>query len=824
MRISSRSFVLSRAGASCDGAVDTERTVNGIIIMLQQRFQTAKRALFDRLYPTLNERQREAVYTVNGPLLILAGAGSGKTTVLVSRIAHILRYGNAYYSEKLPQDLTEAEVSELEAAAALPDMPREQIETLLDRYADDPAPAWSVLSITFTNKAANEMKERLAKRVGESAGEIWAGTFHSVSIRLLRRFGDRIGLKPGFTIYDADDTKKLIIGILRDLRMDDKMYQPRSVQNAISRAKDSLLTSDALEAQASNLREREIARIYREYQARLTEANALDFDDIIMKTVELLQADGEVLAYCQSRFRYVCVDEYQDTNHAQFVMTELISAKRRNLMVVGDDDQSIYRFRGADIHNILDFDNAIPDAKVIKLEQNYRSTKSILDVANSIIENNKGRHEKRLFTSREEGSKVFLKQVGNQSEEARFIIDKITELKNTEGRRLSDFAVLYRLNALSNSFESAFAKSGLPYRVLGGMRFFERKEIKDLVAYLCVVNNPSDSLHLMRIINEPKRKLGDTTVSAVAELAKLEGRSMFDIMMNAYQYVPLARSADRLVEFAKLIQGLREIAESEELPVLVEKTLELTGYREMLACGGKENEDKLENCEELISNAVEYMAREPEGTLSGFLEEAALVADIDNYDPSADAVVLMTVHSAKGLEFPVVFLPGLEDGIFPSSQANTDEEELEEERRLAYVAVTRAKDRLFCTYAHERLLYGKTQYNRLSRFWKDVPDGLLEIPVEKRERSSAFADRGIFRKPERTLSSEMTLKPSFSGATPRAATVRFAPGDRVRHPAFGAGVVLTAQSVGADMLYEVAFETVGTKKMMGTYARLTPDS
>ncbi len=788
--------------------------------MLQMRFQAAKRALFDRLYDNLNERQREAVYSVNGPLLILAGAGSGKTTVLVSRIAHILRYGNAYYSEKLPPELDEGEVAELEAAVSLP---KEQIETLLDRYADDPAPAWSVLSITFTNKAANEMKERLAKRVGESAGDIWAGTFHSVSIRLLRRFGERIGLKSGFTIYDADDTKKLLINIIRDLRLDDRMYQPRSVQNAISRAKDSLLTPDAFEAQAKDFRQREIAKIYAEYQKRLVEANALDFDDIIMRTVELLQTDAEVLGYCQNRFRYVCVDEYQDTNHAQFVMTEIISEKRRNLMVVGDDDQSIYRFRGADIHNILDFDNAIPDAKVIKLEQNYRSTKSILDVANTIIANNKGRHEKKLFTSREEGSKVFLKQLGNQNEEARFIIDKITELKNKEGRSLSDFAVLYRLNALSNSFEIAFAKSGLPYRVLGGMRFFERKEIKDIVAYLCVVNNPDDSLHLMRIINEPKRKIGDTTVSAVAELARLEGRSMFDIMQNAYQYVSLQKAADRLVAFTELILGLREIAETEELSVLVEKTLELTGYREMLISGGRETEDKLENCEELISNAVEYMARTPDGTLLGFLEEAALVADIDNYDPSADAVVLMTVHSAKGLEFPVVFLPGLEENIFPSSQANTDEEELEEERRLAYVAVTRAKDRLFCTHAHERLLYGKTQYNRLSRFWDEIPDGLMEKPLEKRERASMLSERAIYKKPERTLSSEMTSKPSFSATPKRAVGVRFSPGDRVKHPAFGVGVVLTAQSVGADMLYEVAFENVGTKKMMGTYARLAPD-
>lgn len=791
--------------------------------MMQQRFNTAIGELFESLYDNLNDRQKEAVFHVNGPLLILAGAGSGKTTVLVSRIAQILRYGNAYeYYVKngnAPSTLTEADVAELENAKNLP---KSDIAAILDKYAVDPAPAWSVLSITFTNKAANEMKERLEKKVGEGAADIWAGTFHSICVRLLRRFGESIGLSSGFTIYDSDDTKKLIINIIRDLRLDDKMYQPRTVQNVISRAKDALKTPDEFESEAKDFREREIAKIYREYQSRLTEANSVDFDDIIMRTVELLRTNEEVLNYCQNRFRYVCVDEYQDTNHAQFVLTELISAKRRNLMVVGDDDQSIYRFRGADIHNILDFDNAVQDAYVIKLEQNYRSTKSILDVANSIISHNTGRHEKQLFTDREEGSKVALRRLETQGEEARFIIDRITELKNTEGRSFGDFAVLYRVNALSNNFEGAFAKSGIPYRVLGGLRFFERKEIKDIVAYLCVINNPADTLHLLRIINEPKRKIGDTTVAAVEELAKFENRSFFDIMLNAYQYASLQKAAPRLVEFAKMILGLREIAESESLDVLVDKVLDLTGYREMLSFGGKEAADKLENCEELISNAVEYMKRNPEGTLSGFLEEAALVADIDNYDPNAEAVVLMTVHSAKGLEFPVVFLPGFEDGIFPSMQSKYEEEELEEERRLAYVAVTRAKDRLFCTHVHERLLYGKTQYNKLSEFLKEVPIELLDVPEEKpRVKSNPFGSQSTFKKPAYVLSTDITSKPDYSQPKKRAGIVSFSAGDRVKHPAFGIGVVLTAQSIGADTLYEVAFESVGTKKMMGTYAKLS---
>ncbi|MBQ9117189.1 MAG: UvrD-helicase domain-containing protein [Clostridia bacterium] len=790
-----------------------------VIKMLNERFLAAKRALFNRLYSNLNPQQREAVFTVNGPLLILAGAGSGKTTVLVARIAQILRYGNAYHSNRIPSDLSEEEVKRLEDAVNLDDS---AISLLLDKYAENPAPAWSVLSITFTNKAANEMKTRLEKKVGTTALDIWAGTFHSICVRLLRRFGERIGYAPGFTIYDTEDVKKMVIGVIRDLRMDEKMYPPRTVQNYISRSKDSLLTPDDAEAEASGFREKELVKIYREYQSRMRAANAVDFDDIIMQTVMLLRTDEEVLSYCQNRFRYVCVDEYQDTNRAQFVLTELISAKRRNIMVVGDDDQSIYRFRGADIQNILDFDKVIEDARVIKLEQNYRSTANILEVANSNIRNNTERHDKTLFTTRSGGEKVMIKQVATQIDEAKYIVDKIIELKKSENRSLSDFAVLYRVHARSGGLEGAFARSGIPYRVLGGLRFFERKEIKDVVAYLCLINNPADNLHLTRIINEPKRKIGETTVSAVAELAKLEECSMFDIMENAYQYASLQKSASKLIEFTKMILALREIAETESLPDLVDKVLEMTGYREMLVLGGKETEDKLENCEELISNAVEYMSRNPDGSLSSFLEEAALIADIDNYDPEAEAVVLMTVHSAKGLEFPVVFLPGLEEGVFPSSQSTSENEELEEERRLAYVAVTRAKDRLFCIHAKERLLYGRTSYNRVSRFVEEIPNKYAENESEPRVIRNPFAGSSASKRSSPTLSDAMISRPTVAQTTKKQSLTKFHPGDSVKHPTFGIGMVISAQDIGSDMLYEIAFETVGTKKMMATYAKLTP--
>ena len=797
--------------------------------MLKDRFLNAKRKLFDRIFDHLNEKQREAVYTVNGPLLILAGAGSGKTTVLVNRIGYMIRYGNAYNSERVPSFVTEQDVVELENALALP---KEEAEALLDRYSEDRVKAWSVLGITFTNKAANEMKARLEKKVGEEASAIWAGTFHSVCVKLLRRYGERVGYSSGFTIYDTDDQKKLMLSVIKDMGGDDKMFPPKTVLNFVSRAKDKLMTPDDVQNNAKDYREQKMAQFYREYQRRLVSGNALDFDDIIMQTVRLLTEDEEARSYCQNKFRYVCVDEYQDTNRAQFVLTSIISEKHGNLMVVGDDDQSIYRFRGADIENILNFDREIQNTKVIKLEQNYRSTKAILDAANSIIKNNSNRHGKSLWTDKDGGTPVSLRRLDTQNDESKYIVDKILELKRTEGRSLSDFAVLYRLNSLSNSLESAFARSGVPYRVLGGLRFTDRKEVKDVLAYLCLINNPADNVRLMRIINEPKRKIGDSTVSAVYDLANHYNESMFDIMRNAHLYPSLSKSVNKLKEFTELILGLREIASVEPLDVLIDKVLDLTGYRAMLKVQDEEEgKSRLENAEELISNAVEFMkTHEEDSSLSAFLEEMALVADIDNYDPEAEAVVLMTVHSAKGLEFPVVFLPALEEGVFPSSQSLYDDAELEEERRLAYVAVTRAKQKLFLTHTRERLLYGKTSYNKLSKFVSEIPESLLDMEKSFEPRMRPIGERsGVgmpSQKPKAQISSEFTKRTSAGGfgsfgARTSAPRESFNVGDTVKHQIFGTGVIMSVVPAGPDVLYEIAFETVGTKKMMGNYAKIT---
>lgn len=789
--------------------------------MIKERFINAKRGLLDKLYCNLNEEQREAVFTVDGPLLVLAGAGSGKTTVLVNRIGYMIRYGNLYYSEEIPDDLSETMVEELEKAV---DKPAEEIAVILDSYAKKRVEAWSVLSITFTNKAANEMKERLAKHIGDESGDIWAGTFHSVCVRLLRKFSDKSGYGREFTIYDSDDSKKLITLIISDNKLDEKSYPPRTVLGYISDAKNQLITAQEYEKTAKDYRETQIAKLYSEYQERLKSANALDFDDIIMETVRMLQDDEEVRGYCQNRFKYVCVDEYQDTNGTQFELIRLISGKYNNLMVVGDDDQSIYKFRGAKVENILNFNKEIENVKTIKLERNYRSTSSILDVANEVISKNETRLGKNLWTSKDGGAPVCIRQLYTQNDEGRFIVDKILELKKSGEYSFNDFGVLYRLNALSNSLEGAFSRSGIPYRILGGLRFYERKEIKDVLAYLSVISNPSDELRLQRIINEPKRKIGETTVNAVLQLARHYNKSAFEIMLESDKYVALSKASQKLKEFTSLISGLREISEAEPVSVLIDKVLEMTGYREMLYNAGQDGKERLENVEEMISNAVEFDTINAENnSLAAFLEEVSLVADIDNYNPESDAVVLMTVHSAKGLEFPVVFLPGMEEGIFPSSQALYDNSEIEEERRLAYVAVTRAKERLYCTYSKERLLYGKTSYNALSRFLAEVPQELFD----RKDCESKTQDSPMRRSfPSHTkqkvkISDEFYKTPSIGGYEAREMNKEFfKAGDMIRHLTFGTGMVLSVKDMKGDAMYEIAFESVGTKKMMATYAKL----
>jgi len=786
------------------------------VSVTKETYCKLRNELFNRFYSDLNDKQREAVCTTEGPLLVLAGAGSGKTTVLVRRIVHILKYGSACECNEVPADVPESFVSDCSEIAKAD---KETLGELLRVFAVNPCPPWAVLAITFTNKAAKEIKTRLLAAFDDPtiAESIWAGTFHSVCMRILRSHIALLGYKSGFSIYDTDDQKKLVIQCMRELGIDEKKFPAKNVLNMIGRAKDKLLTPKALEEESDADYLLSIAaKVYTLYQKKLQEANALDFDDIIMLTVKLLEEHSDILAYYQSKFKYVCVDEYQDTNFAQFRLTELLSGKFRNIMVVGDDDQSIYKFRGATIENILNFDRTFPNAKVIKLEQNYRSTKKILDAANAVIANNFGRKGKKLWTAGEEGNKISVTVASNQNDEARIIVNKIMDLAK-KGRSYSDFAILYRTNAQSQALESAFAKSALPYRVLGGMRFFDRKEIKDILAYLFLLANHADDLRLTRIVNEPKRKIGNASLDAVKQIASELEISMFDVMQNASAYAPLSKVAPKLMDFAKLITYLTECAETLELHHLVERVITSTGYKQMLVDEGEEAEDRLNNLEELVSMAADYKERAEEPTLVGFLEEIALVADVDKYDESADAVVMMTMHSAKGLEFPVVFVPGMEEGIFPGLQSITNPTELEEERRLAYVAITRAREELYLFRARERMTFGRTQYNPESQFIREIPEELRitygEVPKRAMPAHNQFNNVNTD-----------SFATKYGGIQPKAASTQvalLAAGDTVMHPMFGKGLILSANKMGADTLYEVAFDTVGTKKLMATFAKLT---
>lgn len=781
---------------------------------LNERYIKAKKALFEKYYSYMNDKQREAVFTVYGPLLVLAGAGSGKTTVLVNRIAHILRFGNSYEEETLPAGFTEADAERLEAAIELEG---DQIAAVLDEYSKPACPPWAIMSITFTNKAAKEMKERISRAVegDDAADSIWSSTFHSTCVRILRRWASHIGYPSDFSIYDTDDQKKLVSSIQKELNLDDKMFPVRATMTVISRAKDKLTTPEQFEIEAGNdFRMAKLAEVYKLYQQKLREAAAFDFDDLIMQTVFLLKSCDEAREYYQNRFKFILVDEYQDTNRAQFELTRLLSEKHQNLMVVGDDDQSIYKFRGATIENILDFDRVYPDARTIRLEQNYRSSANILKAANSVIANNKGRKGKNLWCDKPTGDKIRIKKLQNQNEEAKYIINKIIDGVTREKRKYSDFAVLYRMNAQSNTLENYMAKSGIPYRMLGGVRFYERMEIKDIIAYLCILVNPNDSVRLRRIINQPKRKLGETTIDAVFQLAEAQKVSPFEIMEKANEYVAIQKSAQRLADFVQMIRELKNAADTNPTSELIKIVLEKTGYAEMLKNSGIDGLERIANIGELINNAVEYESGSDEPNLVGFLEDVALVSDVDNYDESADAVVLMTIHSAKGLEFPVVFLPGFEDGIFPSIQSSNNDEDLEEERRLAYVAITRAKDKLFCVHVRERMIFGKTQFNPRSRFLDEIPEDIVDFGYMPRTEPAAKT-----RKP--TISKELTRPAAIAADVGKSKDEEvFAVGDRVQHITFGEGEIVSVKPMGSDWMYEIIFDSVGTKKLMATYAKL----
>ncbi len=741
------------------------------------------------IYDSLNEPQREAVYHTEGPLLILAGAGSGKTRVLTHRIAY-----------------------------------------LIEKKGINP---WNILAITFTNKAAGEMRERVDSLVGFGSESIWVSTFHSTCVRILRRYIDRLGYDTNFTIYDTDDQKTLMKSICKLLDIDTKRYKERSFLAAISAAKDEMVTPAEYEINAAgDFGKQMTVKVYWEYEKQLKANNALDFDDLLMKTVQLFQMQPDVLEYYQERFRYIMVDEYQDTNTVQFKFVSLLAGKYQNLCVVGDDDQSIYKFRGANIQNILSFENTFQNAKVIKLEQNYRSTGNILDAANAVIRNNRGRKDKTLWTDNGEGDKIRLREFDTAFDEADFIANDIRS-GCTKGDSYNDYAILYRTNAQSRIFEEKFVACNIPYKIVGGVNFYARREIKDLLAYLKTIDNGQDDLAVRRIINVPKRGIGLTTINRIQESAIAREIGFYEALQGPDLIPNIGRSAAKLDSFVALIEYFKGRVGQESLSDLMKEIIEMTAYIETLEAEDKEDaQARIENIDELLSKIAAYedscADEDEEATLSGFLEEVALVADIDSLDEEQDYVVLMTLHSAKGLEFPYVYLAGMEDGLFPSYMSIDEPEELEEERRLCYVGITRAKQELTLSCARRRMIRGKTQYNRMSRFLKEIPENLLEeggfmfpfreekeIPVQ-----SAFqqAKKAFSQQPFQYSAPMMTAAKQF--AVTKEKGLDYTIGDRVRHVKFGAGTVQDIVEGGRDYEVTVLFDTAGVKKMFATFAKL----
>ena len=781
------------------------------------RFIAARRQYIASQFSGLNPMQLEAVLTTQGPLLLLAGAGSGKTTALINRIANLIRFGCASDSSLVPDTVTEDDVAFLESLSEpVSDFDRRRADMLC---AVEPVAPWSVLAITFTNKAAGELKERLSAMLGPEAQDVWAMTFHAACCRILRRDAERIGYTSHFTIYDTADSERIMKDIIKEMGLDDKVFPAKYVLSVISKEKDAMTTPDRLLARAEfagDFRMKHIAKCYSRYQSQLKENNAVDFDDIIMLTVQLLQENEDVRTYYQRKFRYVLVDEYQDTNHMRYLLTSLLSGGYENICVVGDDDQSIYRFRGATIENILDFEKQYRGSRVIRLEQNYRSTQSILNAANAVIAHNLGRKGKRLWTSNDHGEPITVYEAADERAEADFVASRI--ISGSKGRNFKDYAILYRTNAQSNAIENACKFNAIPYRIIGGTRFFDRAEVKDMLAYLAVLNNRADDLRLKRIINNPPRGLGAKTIDTAERLALSAGKALYDVVSDPYSYAPLEKSAGKLMQFVIMLEDLASLLDSGmSLPEFYDEVMRRTGYVEALELKPtEENKTRLENVKELRSSILNYVENTDTPTLAGFLEEIALYTDIEQYNANDDAIVMMTMHAAKGLEFPHVFLVGMEDGLFPGMRAIGDHDEMEEERRLCYVAITRAKKTLTVTHARQRMLYGRTNAAMVSRFVKEIPE---EITVKKggyqAPSSYASADFGYVR-PVQSVKKPVYNVPS-APKTP-VNIPDYQKGDMVEHTAFGRGLVLSVLKMSGDALLEVAFDKIGTKKLMAKAA------
>ena len=800
---------------------------------LEKRFITARRKAIELNYQHLNPMQREGVLTTEGPLLLLAGAGSGKTTVLINRVANLLRYGRGSDTEEIPMPISEDEVEFLEQYVQ---DPQPEMRPLMQYLcAVQPARPWEVLAITFTNKAAGELKERLERMLGEEARDVWAATFHAACVRILRRDIDKLGYDRNFTIYDTDDSKRVLKDIIKELDLEEKTFPPRELLGVISNAKGEMQSPEdfcQLWEQRGDWRKIRIGKVYKLYNKRLREANALDFDDIILHTVTLLQSDKDTREYYQNKFRYVLIDEYQDTNHLQFLLAGLLTGSHGNICVVGDDDQSIYRFRGADITNILSFEQRYKNARTIRLEQNYRSTQNILDAANAVIRNNEGRKGKTLWTQNGAGDPVTVKTCYNESDEANFVVGDIMTAYN-RGANWRDNAILYRMNAQSNALEYAFKRNGVPYKIVGGVKFFDRSEVKDMLAYLCVICNPTDDLRLRRIINVPARKIGGASLEKARALAATEGKSLFEIVCAAREYPELKSAAGRMAEFGQLIMELRTLCDNLELVEFYGRVCEMTGYVQMLQeKNDMESRGRLENVQELASSISAFLENGPDDpSLAGFLNEVALYTDLDGQSDSDNCVTLMTMHCAKGLEFDRVYVTGMDEGVFPGNRAMGEQEEMEEERRLCYVAMTRAKKSLTMTHVRQRMLFGQTEPKMPSRFLEEIPEKNMQwIGKPEPRREVQWEDdwsggwsavpRGMYRDYESKYQQKPESVQRAVSAARRAPSATSAPlmqlkaGEQVRHSAFGEGMVLSVRPMGGDALLEVSFDKVGTKKLM----------